>query len=234
MFRHLLLLTFLAAATAPGQARFEIEGGDRFDFGNLYTIIPVSRDLTIRNSGDDTLKIKNVSGSCGCTGTLLSSSSIPPGGEGTLKITFDPAKFTGGVEKVVSMHTNDPKEPNPHIYFTATIVQILGLDQDHLVFYTEPDSQTATIVTIRNVSEVPVTITGVTSSPPDVATELPESLLPPGGETALLCTIRPANPGILRGDLLITTDHPLLPTLTIRWFSYAKRNGAASGSNGGR
>ena len=35
----------------------------------------------------------------------------------TLRITFDPAKFKGKVDKVVSMRTNDPAEPNPHITF---------------------------------------------------------------------------------------------------------------------
>lgn len=228
--RRILLLTLLAAACAVAQARFEIVGGDRFDFGRLFTVMPVSKDLTIRNTGDDTLKIKNVSGSCGCTGTLLSNRQIPPGGSGTLKITFDPAKFNGGVEKVVSMHTNDPDAPNPHIYFTATIAQILELDQDHLVFYTRPDSVSTTTIMVRNRSEVPVTITGVTASPPDVTTELSADTLPPGGETVLRCSVRPVKPGILKGDLIIKTDHPSIPTLTLRYFCYAKRTGSTPGS----
>ncbi len=234
MIRTTLFLIFLAATAAWGQARLEIEGGTTFDFGDLYTIIPVSRELKISNVGDDTLKIRNVSGSCGCTGTLLSNSEIPPGGNGVLKITFDPAKFTGGVEKVVSMHTNDPDQPNPHIYFTATITQILSLDQDHLVFYTEPDSQTNTIVLIRNVSGVPVKITGVSSSPADVTTRLTGGDIPPGGEAELLCSIRPDKPGILKGDLLITTDHPSIPTLTLRYFCYAKREQVTDGTPGDR
>jgi len=234
MVQRILLLTILAAGIAVGQARFEIGGGTTFDFGDLYTILPVSKVLTINNTGDDTLRIKNVSGSCGCTGTLLSDGDIPPGGNGTLKITFDPAKFTGDVEKVVSMHTNDPDDPNPHIYFTATITQILELDQDHLIFYSEPDSLATAILTIRNVSGVPVNITGITAAPADITTEIDGTRLAPGGETRLVCTIRPSEPGILKGDISISTDHPFIPSLAIRYFCYAKRNKVATDAPGSR
>jgi hypothetical protein len=234
MTRWILLLTFCITAPAAAQPGFRISSGPSFDFGELFTIVPVHRDLTVWNTGDDTLKISNVSGSCGCTGTLLSNSNIPPGDSGVLKITFDPAKFKGGVEKVVSMHTNDPSNPNPHIYFTATITQVLELDQDHLVFYTAPDSQATTVVSITNRSEVPVTITGVESSPPELKTELSGNILPPGGEASILCSIRPSAPGIVRGDLLIRTDHPSIPTLTLRYFCYARRTGSPSGSPGNR
>lgn len=234
MLQKIILLTLIAAAAAAGQSGFDIVGGKTFDFGELFTVIPISRELTIRNSGDDTLDITNVSGSCGCTGTLLSNSHVPPGDSTILKITFDPAKFEGGVEKVVSMNTNDPRDPNPHIYFTATITQILELDQDHLVFYTEPDSQTQTTVSIRNRATIPVKITGVSSSPADLATELSERVIPPGAETTLLFSIKPSQPGILRGDIFITTDHPSVPTLTLRYFCYAKRNGVSPGNSGDR
>ncbi|HLB01277.1 MAG TPA: DUF1573 domain-containing protein [Bacteroidota bacterium] len=229
MLRRIFFLTVIAAAAAAGQPAFEISGGKSFDFGELFTLVPVFRELTIRNAGDDTLRIRDVSGSCGCTGMLLSNSDIPPGGSGVLRITFDPAKFSGGVEKVVSMHTNDPKEPNPHITFTAEINRILELDQDHLVLYTEPDSQTNTVLNIRNRSGIPVRITRVSSSPPELTTELSTNLLPPGGEASLLCSIRPSAPGIIRGDLVIETDHPSVPVLSLRYFCYTKRTRTASG-----
>jgi len=228
------LLIFLGTAAAAAQPALRVEGGLTFDFGTLYTIVPVSRELTITNAGDDTLTISGVSGSCGCTATLLSNKTIPPGGNGSLKITFDPAKMNGKVEKVVSMRTNDPAEPNPHITFTATISQILGIDQDHLVFYTEPDSESHTTVTLRNRSDVPINITGIASTPPDLRADLPDRLIPPGDQAELRCSITPATPGILRGDLVISTDHPDVPTLTLRYFCYAKRAPAGSAPSGKR
>jgi len=224
----------LAAVPASAQPGFSVDGGLAFDFGELYTLSPVTRELTISNTGNDTLRISNVSGSCGCTATLLSNNNIPPGGNGTLKITFDPAKFDGKVEKVVSMRTNDPVAANPHITFTATISQILAIDQDHLIFYTVPDSEMQTVLTLRNKSGIPLNITGITSSPPDLKTEIDHRLLPAGGEAAILCSITPKAPGILKGDLVITTDHPSVPALTLRYFCYAKRNPSGPAATGDR
>ncbi len=222
MFLRTVALIALAAVLSPAQPKFALEGGMSFDFGELYTTAPVEKVLRISNGGDDTLRITGVSGSCGCTGTLLSAGNIPPGGHGTLKITFDPEKFSGKVEKVVSMKTNDPAAPNPHITFSATITRILGLDQTHLVFSTTPDSESTTVVSIRNLTDTAVTITGVTASSPELRLTLTDNTLGPGEDAELNCSITPATAGILRGDVTLTTDHPLLPSISLRFFSYAR------------
>ncbi len=237
---RLAALTVLASfffgipGISTGQPKFGIEGGKAFDFGNLYTVSPVVRELRITNKGDDTLRITDVSGSCGCTGTLLSDSDIPPGGSGMLKITFDPAKFRDKVEKVVSMKTNDPSDANPHVSFSANVVHILDLDQTHLVFSTLQDSAVTTVVTIRNLSKGRVTITGTTSSSPEVVVELSGGVLEPGGEASILCRVKPTRPGILRGDISLSTDHPLIPTVGLRFFAYAKPPRAPSPGASGK
>ncbi len=91
MFVRIAAFIALSAALSPAQPKFTLDGGMAFDFGELYTTTPVEKTLRISNSGSDTLRITNVSGSCGCTGTLLSASEIPPGGSGTLT---QPARST--------------------------------------------------------------------------------------------------------------------------------------------
>jgi hypothetical protein len=222
----LLLLLCPAVATLCAQPKFgpkfTIEGGKAFDFGELRTIAPVTRDLRITNTGTDTLRIRDVSGSCGCTGTLLSNSAIPPGGEGILKITFDPAKFKGKVEKAVSMKTNDTTDPNPHITFTATITQILEFGVSHVVVTTAVDSEQTAIVPVTNLSAVTVTISAVRAVPSDLAVSITPAVLKPGASGELRCTAKPGKPGIVKGDITLSTDHPLLPEIDIRYFLYAK------------
>ncbi len=233
MFVRIVALVAFAAVLSPAQPRFALDGGLAFDFGELYTTSPVEKVLSISNTGTDTLRITNVSGSCGCTGTLLSSGEIPPGGDATLKITFDPAKFRGKVQKVVSMKTNDPAALNPHVTFSATITHILELDQTRLVYSTKPDSEATVIVTVRNLSDVPVRITGVTSSSPELVPKLSGSLLQPGEATQVRCSNRPKQAGIVRGDVTLTTDHPLIPELKLPFFSYARiPASSAPGSRG--
>jgi hypothetical protein len=217
-----LPLLLLAAATGAAQPRFTVEGGKLFDFGELRTIIPVTRELRITNSGTDTLRISNVSGSCGCTGTLLSDSDIPPGGNGILKITFDPAKFKGKVEKVVSMKTNDPADGNPHITFTATITQVLEFGLTHIVVTTAVDSEATTLVDVRNLSETPIRVTGIRAVPADLAVSMSNETLRPGESAELRCSARPGKAGIIKGDVTLTTDNPLLPEVALRYFIYAK------------
>lgn len=229
-----LLLAGPAAGPLAAQPKFSVEGGKRFDFGVLHSSASVDRVLRISNSGSDTLRITNVSGSCGCTGTLLSDGDIPPGGSGTLKITFDPAKFSGGVEKVVSMRTNDPAEPNPHITFTATVRKILDVDRTHLVITSPAGSAATETLMVKNHADVPVRVSAA-ALPPDVRLDLPDEVIPPGGSVVLLCTVNPTKPGILKGDLTISTDHPLMPTLGIRYFVYAKpAAGKPSGGDAGK
>jgi hypothetical protein len=233
MTSRIAALLILASAAGFAQPKFAVEGGKAFDFGELRTIAPVTRELRIANEGSDTLRITNVSGSCGCTGTLLSNSNIPPGGDGLLKITFDPAKFKGKVEKVVSMKTNDPADANPHITFTATIAQILEFDVSHVVITTAVDSEATAVVAVRNVSDVPIRIPAVRALPADLAVAISPGLLQPGESAELRCSARPGKAGIIKGDIAISTDNPLLPTIGLRYFVYARASaGAPAGPTG--
>ena len=218
----ILPAVLLASAVGLGQPKFVLEGGKAFDFGELRTIVTVTRELHITNEGTDTLRITDVSGSCGCTGTLLSNNEIAPGGEAVLKITFDPAKFKGKVDKVVSMKTNDPADPNPHITFTATINQVLEFDVTHVVVMTPVDSEATVAVEVTNRTDAPLRITSVKADPPGLTFEVTPETLEPGGSGEMLCRTRPGKAGITKGDITVSTDNPLLPTVGLRYLVYAK------------
>ena len=230
----LLAAALLGVSALGAQPKIQIEGGMTFDFGELRTLAPVSRELRLTNAGTDTLHIRDVSGSCGCTGTLLSRHDIPPGGEGLLRITFDPAKFKGKVEKAVSMKTDDPAHPNPHINFTAFVTQIIDFSVSHVAMTTPVDSEAAGIVTVRNVSDKPIRILSATAAPADLFVSMTPSELAPGESGQLLCRIRPTKAGIIKGDITIATDNPLLPTVELRYFVYAKAAPQGASSDGVR
>lgn len=218
----LLLFTIICGTLSSSQPAVEIVGGKIFNFGTLLTNRVVTKELTLRNRGTDTLKIWDVSGSCGCTGTLLSNDHLLPGEEGILKITFDPEKLSGPVEKMISMKTNDPVDPNPHIAFHADVRHILEFDREYLVFQTRPDSAAVSVLRIMNTSDKPVAILDVTGGAPELTTEISRKVIPPGAEATLTCRMLTGKAGILKGDLTIRTDHELIPTLSLRYFSYSK------------
>jgi len=107
-----------------------------------------SRTVTVKNSGDAPLKIMGVQTSCMCTSASLTVNSekspafgmpghgraplwdgmeIAPGAEGQLEIIFDPLAHgpdaTGKVVREVYLRTNDPKNKEAVVKFTANVVK---------------------------------------------------------------------------------------------------------------
>lgn len=213
------------------QPKLNIVGGTRFDFGEIYNSIPVKRQLTIRNDGRDTLKVWDVSGSCGCTGTLLSSDNILPGKSGTLEITFDPTSFSGIVEKAVSMKTNDTAQAKVKIFFTADVRKVLELYPNYIVFKARVDSATTDTIIVVNVSKGPINLTSLKSSDQHLTLQPRQTQIDAGERTEIICRYTPKSAGTARGDITIATDNPHLASVNVRFFSLVRTASPASKSN---
>jgi cytochrome c5 len=95
-----------AAAEANGGPRIRFEKTDH-DFGK----IPSDRKETLKwvfhNDGDEPLKIVSTRPSCACTALVVQTEPIPPGGTGTIDVTYDPTGQYGQVRKTVAVTSND-------------------------------------------------------------------------------------------------------------------------------
>lgn len=115
-----LALAILLTAAAPGARgeaaeppplpRIEVEATE-VDAGPRLCYRDVAHDFRFRNTGGSPLSVKVVKRSCGCTGGLVSSEAIPPGGEGTLQVSYkatpsQPRK--GNQHFAMTLGTNDP------------------------------------------------------------------------------------------------------------------------------
>lgn len=225
-----LCLFLFAAALLGAQPRITIVGGDSIDFGTLYTGKSYKKTVVLRNDGDSSLTIDRVSGSCGCTGALLTTGLVEPGKEASLVITFDPTDFSGKVEKTVSMATNDPAAPKPHIHLTAYVERILDVDKNYVSFNTAVgESQTVQVI-LQNTSSGRLLIDPPVSPFPQLTLTLSRRTLEPGDSAELDCTFTPDAPGVVRGVLTIPTSDPRVPSLELTVFAYGKRSTAAAGS----
>lgn len=221
-WRLLCTLLLFCPPLLVSQPKATVVGGLSFDFGTLYSTMKVKRLITIRNEGTDTLRVDEVSTSCGCTAALLSRPLIAPRDSGTVEISFDPRKFTGAVEKGVSMKTNDPSNPKAHIVFTANVVKLLEVEPEYMIYRAMVGQPATEQITLTNMSAEPIRIVSVTSSSPLVAFgEFIRELLPnqPAG---IAVTLTPTKSGAQNGDIVIATDNPDVPSLTIRFFALAK------------
>lgn len=68
------------------------------------------------------LRIVQTRPQCGCTATVLDDDAVPPGGNGTMKVTFDPIGLDGTVRKSLAVITDD--ERNPRILW-ALLAEII-------------------------------------------------------------------------------------------------------------
>ncbi len=93
--------------------------------GPQIVITPAERDLgkmpqqkletvyTIRNTGNQILKLGRVYTSCDCTKGSVDRTEVPPGETAKLIVTMDPAQdnLYGKIRRDIIVETNDPRTP---------------------------------------------------------------------------------------------------------------------------
>lgn len=93
------------------------------DFGKVEKGFLLTYEYKFTNEGEDTLVIKNVRASCGCTGaTIGDKKNFGTNEEGEIKVTFNTSGRSGVQSKTVSVQSNDPKSPNVMLSFTCEII----------------------------------------------------------------------------------------------------------------
>jgi len=116
-----LLAVAGAADEKPAAApRIQVEPGS-FDFGKALPGKTLRKEFTIRNFGDAALVIDGVSTTCGCTAAISAQSRVEPGGRTVLRVSFDTRSFSGKVERLVLIRSNDPKTPLLQVRVSATV-----------------------------------------------------------------------------------------------------------------
>ena len=110
----------LVAAAGPS-IRFD---ETTHDFGTIRSDQPVAYDWPFRNLGDAPLRIVRTRPQCGCTATVLGEEAVPPGGRGTMNVTFDPVGLEGGVRKSLAVMSDDPRKPRVLLTLVAEVVPV--------------------------------------------------------------------------------------------------------------
>lgn len=95
------------------------------DFGSVHPSEEVIQEFTVRNLGQGDLAVTSFYTTCGCTTADLSAGIIPPGGQATLTIYFDPDfhEVVGEVERGVVIESNDPDEPVVEIWLHGVVLE---------------------------------------------------------------------------------------------------------------
>jgi uncharacterized cupredoxin-like copper-binding protein len=93
------------------------------DFGIVKEGQVVNYTFKFKNAGKGVLEVKNVSTSCGCTVALISSKTLKPGEEGTLRVELDTKDHEGKMNRNITIQSNDPKEPTKALLIFADVTR---------------------------------------------------------------------------------------------------------------
>ena len=126
----LLVYGYFKAVPGPSsqpENRSQIEITPKsFDFGEIEYGKKLEHVFKIKNLGDETLEIKRLSTSCGCTTAETSKERISAGEEVELKVVYDTGAMSGShakgkQERIIYVKTNDPVNPQMEVEIYADV-----------------------------------------------------------------------------------------------------------------
>jgi len=93
------------------------------NFGNIKEGKFVVCEYILKNRGKGNLIIEKVKASCGCTAVAPQKTKLKPGESTNLKVEFNTYRREGKQKKYVYVFTNDPKQPQVRLSFTANVLK---------------------------------------------------------------------------------------------------------------
>ncbi len=108
------ILLQASAQSTSGSSGNDLKIAAMHDFGKIRHGRPVTYSFEFQNPGMDSLRITNVSASCGCTTPEWSKEATAPGGTGMITVGYNAAS-EGRFEKSVTIFYNAGKTKTIYI-----------------------------------------------------------------------------------------------------------------------
>ena len=192
-------------------APFAVVPQTSYDFSRLDAGDIVTHDFRIQNTGTAPLFIQGIMSTSRSMFAQVSNREIAPGKDTVLSVRLDTKGLNGRVDNKVLVYTNAANKRVLAFKITASVQQLFTVQPGRVDF---GDIHTSRALGMTVVFTAPsFGITSVTSSSPFVRAKLHRS-----GDRSYTITVRigrdlPA--GLLRGAVIVNTDSPRYPVLTI-------------------
>jgi hypothetical protein len=210
--------------------------GKTFDCGEVFEEknIKINAYFTLKNIGDETIKIIEVKPGCGCT-VVKYDPVIQPGKSSRIKATVHIVGYSGPITKGIIVRSNAGNEPVIRLAIKATIKPIIDVSENFLTFNAAtPDTPLTVFLNSKKanlqVRGVSLTINHAEGTPKKNA---PQSLAlryrysrndsarPDGKFSGKLQIFPPATAHPLSGIITILTNHPKKKKIIVR--AYLRR-----------
>lgn len=162
--------------------------------------------------------------------------TIAPAAQATPGATFDTTAIDPGqYQGLIEFASNDPARPTASIpvSLAVTAAPVIGVLPNPVEFAGVPvDSAAQSSVTIRNTGDLPLILSGASTSGSAAFTVAPldATVVAPGGSTRLQVLFSPVSPGSHQGTLLLASNSPVSPQLEIPLNGTAVTGGVLRGT----
>ncbi len=219
--KSLLAMVFSVIAAAYSQnaeaaPKIKIDT-THFDFGYTPEGLPVVHKYWAYNVGNDTLKIKRVRPSCGCTTVPLTKQNLLPGDSVGLELKFDTKRFKGQISKSAVVESNDPSQPEVTIHFTSRVGMWEGaIITNHSQIYLDTLGKSEETISLKNTTTSPYKISIASPLADYMEMELSSMEIPPKGEVSLRFKSTPKAPiGEYHTSVTLKLDGPQPQSISI-------------------
>jgi len=116
------------------------------DFGKIGPGTTSECTFKFKNTGQDTLRIKDITKTCGCTPYSLDKKTFAPGETGSLRVIYHASKQPGKVNKTLYVSSSDPQNPRVQLNIKANIVRKVSVEPTRLkLLLNKPNADCPTI-----------------------------------------------------------------------------------------
>jgi hypothetical protein len=117
----LVLAASLSAQSSSTGAKISCPE-ETWDFGSVPQQQELKHVFKIRNVGDDVLDIRQVIPSCQCAAAMPKKNRLAPGEETGIDVTMKTLSFTGRIEKVITVVSNDRGRPQLRLNVSGEVL----------------------------------------------------------------------------------------------------------------
>lgn len=211
----------ITMAASNANAQLSVIQGNEISFGKIFqTGAMVYKVITVKNIGSDSIKIKSVTTSCGCTAAMVATSALAPGEESDVRIQFNPTGYIGDVTKYIYISNSDKKFPLITVKMIGYVEYALQPTPSYVLFNNARVGKLdSTEINLSNTTGKEMRITKVDLPSKELTYRLNKELLKPGDFANLDIYLNPTNLRDIDGYIVIYTTSDEQPQLQLRVFA---------------
>ena len=206
------------------QTKLEVVGSSAVTLGDVYEGSPVKREIVLRNTGKNAMRIDSVRTSCGCTSASVPSRTIRPGEKLKIPVTFDTNNLAGSFKRTVLIRPSDSPKDSIVVSFGMKIFPVIEVSPRYISFGRVKIGQAVTkTVRLQNDLREMVRILDCTVAESRLTVRLVTKVIRPGQSIELGVTLDPKSRGKLLGQIVVRTDQPLKPVIKISYVGQIRK-----------